>query len=918
MLDSLGALFQSQGFLPHGQCYLWRPTLLAVMVTSDLLIGFSYVAISLTLYSLVRRIRLPFSAMFVAFGLFILACGLGHLWDVWTLWTPAYWTSAAIRIVTALASVATALWLFPVAPRIVAVAEAARAEELSRIELEKARDQMEANVLERTRQLQHANDALRRSEERYRVTFENAAIGVAQLELDGRITLANPRFRQIFGLTDSGGDLGDIFSLMHDDDVPRLKRLHHRARAGSIVNYSVESRVYRSDGTVSWISLAMTLAHDEQGPAHFIGIVDDVTARKVVQRENDRFIALLENSSDFVAMATPDLQVFYMNPAGRQLVGLTSGAQVKLTSLVDYFAKDERTRALDEILPALRTEDRWNGEVHFRNLVQGTEFPVLCNAFAIRDPDGNITELACVSRDVREQKEATLALAESRSRFKRLVDSNIIGVFFYDGEGHIVEANDAFLRTVGMPRSEFTSGSLNVRDLSPPELRDRDDRQWAVLPQAGVLRPVEREFLRRDGSRVAVIVGAANFEGSSTQGVAYILDVSDRKRVELQLRESETKFRKLHDSVPQLIWMSSGDGMSTHYNQRWFDFTGLDVNQSQGWGWLEAVHPNDRERTKSAWIEARDKRQAYRTEYLLRRHDGQYRWHLSSAVPQLDEDGKVQFWFGTLTDIHDQKLAEETLKRGQEYLEAEVSKRTAAWKEANAALTASNHELEAFCYSVSHDLRAPLRGIDGFSLALLEDYGDKLDESGKQYLGYVRDGVQQMGRLIDDLLNLSRLTRTEIRKQEVDLTELAESTVARLRRADPERNVRFKAEPASKAVADPGLVAIVLDNLIANAWKFTSRKPEAEIVFGQGPLRDGQPTYFVRDNGVGFNMAYYNKLFGAFQRLHSVRDYGGTGIGLATVRRIVHRHGGRVWAESEPDKGAVFYFTLDGRVSKDA
>jgi PAS domain S-box-containing protein len=629
-----------------------------------------------------------------------------------------------------------------------------------------------------------------------------------------------------------------------------------------------------------------------------------------VQRENDRFVALLENSSDFVAMATPDLKVFYLNPAGRQLVGLTSPEQVRRTSLGDYLAIEERSRMVDEILPMLRHEDHWNGELVFRSFAGGGDIPVLCNAFAIRDPDGEITEVACVSRDIREQKEATLALSESRSRFKRLVDSNIIGVLFYDGDGTVVDANDAFLKTIALPRADFHASGLSLSELSPPEHAERDERQWATLREHGVLRPVERDFLRRDGTRVAVIVGAANFEGSSAQGVAYILDVSDRKRFELQLLDSETKFRKLNDLIPQLIWMCEGDGNAIHFNRRWFDYTGLDLAQSQGWGWKQAIHPDDQERTVDAWNEALRTGNVYKLEYQLRRADGAYRWHLVEGLPLQGPDGGIQYWFGSCTDIHDQKLAEETLKRGQEFLETEVAKRTSALQDANAALKASNQELEAFCYSVSHDLRAPLRGIDGFSQALVEDYGDVIDATGKEYLKYVRDGVQQMGRLIDDLLNLSRLTRAELRKQNVDLTALAQRTVERLRRAEPGRDVEFRAEPESTAVADPGLVAIVLDNLLANAWKFTARKPHAEIVFGRGPEKDGQPTFYVRDNGVGFNMAYYNKLFGAFQRLHSVREYAGTGIGLATVRRIVHRHGGRVWAESEPDKGAVFWFTL--------
>ena len=217
--------------------------------------------------------------------------------------------------------------------------------------------------------------------------------------------------------------------------------------------------------------------------------------------------------------------------------------------------------------------------------------------------------------------------------------------------------------------------------------------------------------------------------------------------------------------------------------------------------------------------------------------------------------------------------------------------------------------MEAFAYSVSHDLRAPLRSIDGFSQALLEDCADELDTQGKDYLERVRAGCQHMGQLIDDLLNLSRLTRREMHREAVDLSELAERIATRLRQAQAERQVEFVVVNDLIVQGDRTLLQVVLENLLGNAWKFTGTHPRARIEFGVAEV-EGQPAYFVRDNGVGFDMAYADKLFGAFQRLHTVEEFPGTGIGLATVQRIVHRHGGRVWAEGAVEQGATFYFTL--------
>jgi signal transduction histidine kinase len=227
----------------------------------------------------------------------------------------------------------------------------------------------------------------------------------------------------------------------------------------------------------------------------------------------------------------------------------------------------------------------------------------------------------------------------------------------------------------------------------------------------------------------------------------------------------------------------------------------------------------------------------------------------------------------------------------------------------NAELDALNKELESFSYSVSHDLRAPLRAIDGFSQALNEDYADRLDAEGLGYLKRVRQAAQRMGMLIDDLLRLAHVTRTEVAREDVDLTDMAGKVLQELQRTEPERHVVSKIMPDLKALADARLMRVVLDNLLGNAWKFTNRKDGAQIEFGVENL-GGERAFFVRDNGAGFDMAYAAKLFGAFQRLHDATQFPGTGVGLATVQRVVRKHGGRIWAEARPNEGATFYFTL--------
>jgi light-regulated signal transduction histidine kinase (bacteriophytochrome) len=247
--------------------------------------------------------------------------------------------------------------------------------------------------------------------------------------------------------------------------------------------------------------------------------------------------------------------------------------------------------------------------------------------------------------------------------------------------------------------------------------------------------------------------------------------------------------------------------------------------------------------------------------------------------------------------------------RGYREANDELSTANASLQQAKAATEAANRELEAFSYSVAHDLRSPLRSIDGFSLALLEDCADVLDDAGKQHLRFVREAAQDMAALIDGLLSLSRVTRSELRRETVDLAELARNIFAQLRGAAPGRSVETVVPEELAAEGDARLLRSLLENLLGNAWKFTGRRAGARIEVGVA--RTGaERTYFVRDNGAGFDMVYAGKLFGAFQRLHSAAEFEGTGIGLATVQRIILRHGGRVWAESEVGRGATFYFTL--------
>lgn len=277
---------------------------------------------------------------------------------------------------------------------------------------------------------------------------------------------------------------------------------------------------------------------------------------------------------------------------------------------------------------------------------------------------------------------------------------------------------------------------------------------------------------------------------------------------------------------------------------------------------------------------------------------------IGRATQELEASGRE-----TARELAERRRAEAEILRLNAELEQRVEDRTAQLQERTAQLEYTNAELESFCYSVSHDLRAPLRAIDGFSQALIEDFGKDVPEDGKRFLSRIRASTQRMGQLIEDLLNLSRVSRSALQRRDVDLSELARQVAAELQARDPGRKVELAVWDGVRADADARLLRAALENLLGNAWKFSAKRDGARIEFGS--LRDGgRTTFYVRDNGAGFDMAYASKLFGAFQRLHAATEFAGTGIGLATVQRIVHRHGGRVWADAQPGQGAAFYFTL--------
>jgi PAS domain S-box-containing protein len=374
-----------------------------------------------------------------------------------------------------------------------------------------------------------------------------------------------------------------------------------------------------------------------------------------------------------------------------------------------------------------------------------------------------------------------------------------------------------------------------------------------------------------------------------------------RRQVQRAVRESEAQFRALIESAPDAVVVISEGGTIELANaeaERMFGYRRTELlGQS-----VEILVPE----------RFRDRHVGHRHGYVAaprvrpmgagldltgRRKDGS-EFPVAISLSPIRSDGRARI-FCDIRDTTEQEAAERQIQELNERLQRD-----------NATLETVNKELEAFSYSVSHDLRTPLRAIDGFTQALQEDYGHTLDEIGQGYLRRVRQAAQRMGMLIDDMLKLARVSRTELSIADIDLSAMARDILNGLADHAPDRPVNADVEPGLTAQADARLMRVALENLLGNAWKFTAGRSPAQIAFGRAQDEANGAVYYVQDNGAGFDMAYSGKLFGAFQRLHDTNEFPGTGIGLATVQRIIHKHGGRIWAEGAPGEGATFRFTL--------
>jgi PAS domain S-box-containing protein len=501
--------------------------------------------------------------------------------------------------------------------------------------------------------------------------------------------------------------------------------------------------------------------------------------------------------------------------------------------------------------------------------------------------------------DISEREQAEYLLRETSNYLNNLLDYANAPIIVWDPHFRISRFNPAFERLTGYKSNDVIGLGLDI--LFPENKKTESLQQIARTLSGERWEVVEISIRCIDGEERTVLWNSANVYDTNGKiiiaTIAQGQDITERKQAEDALKISETQYRRLFEAAKDGILLLDADtGLILDVNPFLVEMLGLPYKEFIGKNLWELGYFRDIVASKANFSELQQNSYIRYENLPLRTVDGrEMKVEFVSNLYKVDHRKIIQC---NVRDITKRKQAEEEVKKLNE-----ITKRHAA------ELEVANKELEAFAYSVSHDLRAPLRSMEGFSQALLEDCNDLLNDECKDYLKRIQNSAELMAQLIDDMLRLSRITRADMILDYVDLTEMAQVIAAKLKNNEPKRKVNFVINPGLTAYGDEKLLSIVLENLFENAIKFTGKMREANIDFGVTE-REGQKVYFVHDNGVGFDMAYANKLFKPFQRLHSLGEFPGTGIGLASVQRIIQRHGGQVWAEGKVGEGAIFYFTL--------
>lgn len=813
-------------------------------------------------------------------------------------------------------------------------------------------ERAQALALEREKTLQ----ALQASDARFQELVRN--IDEVFYSFDAKTTrvhYVSPAYEIVWGRSCESlyDDTQTIRDSVHPDDRQKMREAFHLQRTGHPTQ--VEFRIFRPDGEERWISDRAYPVVDVDGAViRVVGVGEDITARKVAEQalaeSEKRYSSLFEaGPSPMWVFAEESRRFLAVNRAAMDEYGYSESEFLAMT-LYDLRPQEDRN-LLDKWLaelPVGRKDDprrsvrhrRKDGSVFWarpvsRHIVYAGQPARFVVAYDVSDQlraeESLQNHLFTLQRSadavqaITAQLTLEATLQEVADQARGVIGTHQAVVTLVNGEGwsQVISAlslSDKYAASRDDVTPSDASGIYaQVCELNRPVRLTQDELEvhplWRSFGAHAPDRPVMRGWLAvpltgRDGRSMGLLQLSDKYEGEFSLQDEYVavelaqlaaiamenarlfeqvklLNGSLERKVSERtaaLSRQEALFRTLAEQAPEIVWNADTRGDLTYINRRWYELMGGVPEDWLGAHWFKAVHPDDQAAVTANWIRCSKSGEIYTGIRRLLAQDGSYHTMSYRASPVRDDTGEILFWVGIDADITELKAIE-------------------------TALRVSNQELETFSYSVSHDLRSPLNTVNGFSNLLARHLGSTVDPKVKHYISRIQAGVEQMGQLIEGLLALAQVSRVALRRDQVDLSEIARSILDRHQSREPGRAVTLHIDKGLSAQGDGRLLQAAMDNLLGNAWKFSSRQPQTHITVGYS---DDAGAFYVKDNGAGFDMAYADKLFGTFQRLHAVAEFPGTGVGLATVSRIIMRHGGRIWANSSPGEGATFFFTLPG------
>jgi PAS domain S-box-containing protein len=895
MLEFLQRFFAESPFIPHGHCYLWKPGLVWLHITSDSLIALAYYSIPLLLvYFVGKRKDLPFYWLFLLFSAFILSCGTTHVMEVWTLWHPTYWLAGLIKAITAVVSVYTAIALAPIIP----VALTLR----SPAELEAANRKLEAEIIER----QLAEEALRESEQRWNLALQGNNDGIWDSNITTNQTFRSPRFMEIMGYeADALGSSNEEWvTRIHPDDLDRVIAAKRDYLSQEVPYYAVEYRLLCKDGNYKWILSRGQAQWDEAGnPVRMVGSISDITERKqaeiVLYQLNAELEERVQERTAQLQAANHLLegqkQVLEMLARGASLLEVLDllirtveeqSPQMQCSILV--FPKPIKINSGNVVLSGgLRTCD---SEPIFSSTgeVLGTVTGYYRKPRRSRAEDLQLRQTAAYIAGIALEHEQ---VEQERSRLVAIMEASSDFIGTLDPQGNSLWYNTQLKKALKLD----SDANVTKRAITA------NHPQWALelIENQGIPSAIrdgiwmgETALLSQDRVEIPVsqmIIAHKSAEGEVEYFSTIMRDISERKQTEAALQASYNLLESIINATPDSIFVKNRQQRYLLSNAVRASLFNKSVPEIFGKDDSFLFPPE-----LCAKIQADDSRimESGNTETLEEVFivEGEPRTYLTTKSVYRDAEDKIQGLVGFAKDITPQKQTEQQLQA------------------LNAELVRSNQELEQFAYVASHDLREPLRKIKSYTDLLVKRYQGQLDEKADKYIAYITNGAERMQALITDLLTYSRVGKGELHKEPIDLHSVLHQTLSDLSRAIRESNAVITATPLPTVNGNPRQMGQLLQNLISNAIKYRSTQaPEIQI---KAVRQDRYWTISVQDNGIGIDPQFAERIFVIFQRLHAKDEYDGTGIGLAICKKIVERHGGRIWSESQLSKGTTFFFTL--------